>query len=412
MKLIAACFLCFLAAALLFAQVATPIVTVGVGGAFAVGGASGDTPRYAAWTPSSDGGTFNGGRVFGLTNDPVSPSFHILVRELTAFDPFSINNTTLNTVNTMSDYGTGSARNCFSATDPNKNHFSGDDIWSWNGNLMTFVQCTNSGANFEAFSNSLLISPDHAAHWCNMAHYTANSNTCTSGFWSATGDLPASNTSTDIQWPTCINSVSCADQAYMSRAALVQITQDGASRPTISGVDTTKEYFLTLHQMSDGTRQLHAHRFPLASTPMVASNWTHWDGSTYQSTLSSVADIMPSAWHNNGCFAVTALYSPDFHKFYMTCSINGQAFPTAEALKPEGPWTVITTTTPLSSFCYQFTTYGIWNYKSLLSGGFSVTAACNGQAGDAQTPAWGYAPGFMTLFFRPPNVSGGARISQ
>jgi hypothetical protein len=403
---------------ILFAQVPTPIVTVGPGFAMVD---NGDTNHYSAWTPSDSGGNFNGGRVFGLCGDcqppiavnPTNANRHVMVRELKTYDPFSAANTTIPIINSMDDYGTAGDRGCYSVVNVNRAMSPGLNIWSWNGNLMLFIQCQYTGQPYSTYSNTLITSPDFGQHWCNYAHYTGNGNVCNSGApWSATGDLPRSNTSQDIQWPADLYSET---QSYMGKSTLVQISQDGAARPTIPRVDTSYEYFISNQGTGGGGGTVHklfAHRFKLADDPMLPASWQHWNGSSYQSELSAVADIMPRAWCCNGSFSQTAMYSPDFKKFFLIVDDGhpDSVYPMAYALKPEGPWIVMPKPrTPSSSYGYQFTTFMLSTYKSLGNDEFTVSVSTNGSSEDTQNPPWGYTVGFQGLSFAWSNSVGGRR---
>jgi hypothetical protein len=204
--------------------------------------------------------------------------------------------------------------------------------------------------------------------------------------------------------------------SYMGKLAMVQITQEGAARPTLPNVDTTYEYFLSNRETtaSNLIHQLHAHRVPIASDPMNPANWTHWDGSTWatNANISTVANIMPSAWASTTTFSNSAFYAKDFGVFvmFMDSTIVGRSWATASV--PQGPWTVQTTITPAATWCYQFTNPIIALLKEKKYGGFTMPMACNGGVGDSQTPPWAYFGGFMTMDFSPPNASSGMRISQ
>lgn len=422
--LLAGFILCIVASLLLWAQVAAPVITIGPAQCLTQASAGADTNQFSAWTAAGGGGNFNTGHVYGnavndgrFPNSQAGTTGHMQFLEVTAIAPFNVSNTSLTVINPMADYD----HTVFTYYGQSSRGIYGSHPWSNGGKIYFPLHIQDQGDPFGTYTTFILITPDSGVHWCNYAHYVANSNVCNSGApWSTTGDIPASNGSGDMQWPTALTNGN-APNSYMGKLTIMQTIQDGASSPTIPGVDTTYDYFLSNREPGSGAgannnHQLHAHRVLRSADPMIPTNWTHWNGSTWvaNSSLATVVDVSPSAWSAGGCFANSGMYDTVLKLYFVaaSCFNLSPLLQFATGTSPQGPFTVVSYTAPTASNAYQFPSFILATKTAYMGNrGFSVQLSTNGLSGDAQTPVFNTI-GFEQINVVAPSVSAGVRISQ
>lgn len=307
-------------------------------------GLDGDTWHFTAWD-NQGGGTFNGGHVYGTYNDGHMPGgtngANAAFVELTTYDPADINNTNISLVNQMTSLGgfnTGGVGYC-----PMGWSWKSSDPFSLNNNIYLELRCLNT-TTLALSSSTLIMSPDHGAHWCNVGHYLTGGNggvdTCDAGNWSATGDVPT--VVGDMLWP----GVSNTDASNpMAEGVLVQTCQN-QSVNCPSGLTSTEcdpSVYMCWNSLSGDALRLYASR--VSGDPMILANWQYWDGSNYQSTLAS---ITPIAGMFGGFGTEPSIeYIPDAGVYLMAgnSEVTRGASPArilfSTAPHPYGPWTYV-----------------------------------------------------------------------
>lgn len=271
---------------------------------------TGDTRYFSAWAAASTvAGPFNGGAVFGTFNDGTSPlgqSLAIGVTKITAFDISNVQNTNLVGSGTTSAYGTsgqvGLGYACASCGPGSVGQdWSSGSPWFKGGKLYLPVHIQyNPGGQTQ--SATLLVSPDPASfpsnHWCNPHTYatggTGGAFSCDSGNWSATGDLPGSGDTAAMLWP---GSSPTDSTNTMGRVAPMQIKQEGATAPSIPGLDTTCDYFLS----HDGNiTAAYMSRVCSNLDPMKLASWEYLASTTptWTSTITSRVALVDSSTTN------------------------------------------------------------------------------------------------------------------
>lgn len=305
---------------------------------------TGDTWHFTAWD-NAGGGDFNSGHVYGTFNDGTMPaganSANVAFLELTAYDPANVNNTNISLVNALTSLGAAQTTVGYCASGWT---WKSDDPFVLNNNIYLLVHCMQNMAPFVRSSSTLIMSPDHGAHWCNVSHYltggTGGVKTCDSGNWSATGDVPT--VVGDMLWP----GASKTDTTNpMAQGAFVQVCQNQSVNcpSALTGSVCDPATFVCFNGNSGDYNNMYSAR--VAGDPMVLANWQYWNGTIYQSSIGSAASVA-TMLHGHGT-TPSIVYLPDF-SLYLMQTDAGTASPTSQirfvtAPNPYGPWTDIGT---------------------------------------------------------------------
>lgn len=262
-----------------------------------------DTFRASAWSDSTSGGIFNGGRLFVPINDgncTPGQGRNFCLFEVTAFNSVTGINTLVLT-NYMSGYGVAAS----AAFDSASNSWKTGDPWFYLNVFYVPICTQDNNSPYNVHQCGLIMSPDFGVHWCNYLSYTTGlpngvgssgtPNTCTSANWSATGDVVTSQAG--LQWP----GVGGSPATYLNpngRWGLVAVCQDNSQNcPTVPGIDTSTYIYIVSANNNGADNWIHRYTksATAAGSPMLPANWEHWDGSTWVSnyaTLStSVGDV-------------------------------------------------------------------------------------------------------------------------
>jgi hypothetical protein len=375
---------------------------------------NGDTPLCSAWGPTGAGGPFNGGYIWCPINDGAmagSGSRNVLLLKLTGYDPANIANTTITLANAMTDYGSASSH--LSICSQTQSAKTGA-VWSDGGKLYIQMQCQGTGPWFEHYGVWILVSPNGGTDLCNYAHYVAATNSCTIANWSATGDVPASVTSADIQWPPPGGSFDGTSK--VGQMAIVQVAQDGATPPVLpSPLSNTFHYYFTIGQ-SSGTihiLSLYLHRY--TGDPMLPANHTHYNAGTWDANFSNSTAITTPGMSGVG-FVVSCMWAKDLYGGtggFLLQRDNQPSSAYSQWMSRD-----LVNWTPLPAIIQngveigtQFSTFLLATYQTVIAGtSFTVSmsqnnANANGGGSGACLPtnaSWCYVMGFAKLLIQSP----------
>ncbi len=305
---------------------------------------TGDTWQFTAWDAT--------GRIFGTYNDGTMPgganSANIAIVELTSYDPSNVNNTNIALVNPMTSFGAAQSTVGYCAPGWT---WKSDDPFAANGNLYLLVSCMQNTSGFVHGPSTLIMSPDHGAHWCNVSHYLAAGNTCTAANWSAAGDVPTS--SADMLWT---GSSKTDASNPMAQGVFVQVCQNQAVNcpPALTASACDPAVYLCFNGITGTYASMIAAR--VSGDPMILANWQYWDGASYQSSLAAAVSVA-TLYHGLGV-TPSIVYLPDGALYLMegdngaTIGQTPSQIRFSVAANAYGPWTVVCTspTTPQSNF--------------------------------------------------------------
>ncbi len=322
-------------------------------------GQMGDTEAYTGWTPSSDGGPWNGGFLIGTIGDAswdgigAVTSPHIISLVMNSYVPGNVGATSITSVggtgvNTMSSWGNAGDGGCMGTADGSTASM-GFTPFSLRGKLYLPVMCLSASGNFTGTQEAMLISYDRWLHTCNWANYKsggATPNSCDVTNASGVGDVITgvnmtykTISQTTTQW----RAADFTGGNKMSRLYVIVWGQDALPNGPIvpSGVngaiDTTYTYAVSQARLGSGlSSPIYCHRFLTSSDPMDPTNWQHWNGTTWISdfTLSTPLDL--GGYGDTSGFGIMDFYSPVAKKFFMMLSCDENSG--ADMLQSDFPW--------------------------------------------------------------------------
>lgn len=307
---------------------------------------SGDTYIFTAWAPAS-----LGGGTFGQVNDPggnalcpncgdhISSLVGVTINATTP----TANTTTvavLNNNNIMSGYSTSTPCSFYS-------HAS----WYRNGIHYHNVYCLG-GASFFSNESTIIMSPDDI-HTCNPATYATGGNggpnSCDSGNWSTTGDVPVSLGAPTMLWP----GTGMGDNSHaMSVLTAINSYQDGQTCVSIPGDDNCT-YDMFYSENGDYTNK-YVSRVAKAASPMILGNWQYYQGgditndANWSTNLAGSKAVVTKATFNNSYY-IAAIWLPDFNSVLLCGQSDSTTIPTTgtddcmAAPNPSGPYGPIST---------------------------------------------------------------------
>lgn len=305
--------------------------TQGGGGAF-----DGDTPHFTAWTGSSDGGHFNGGRVFGTANDTNSGCGGAIgFIELTRLDFVTKNNTKLVCANSMSGFGNSGALNTPASWTDGVDSWKTFNPWSLNGAIFLPINRQTQSDPWHASTSTIIMTPDRGAHWCNSVTYNTYGG-CTSAHWSVTGDPPAN--ATQMMFGTL------GDWSNpMARPMVVQFCQD----QSCTGMPFDADKFLYFLTWSGDDKRLYS--TCVAKNPAAIMDKTQWwyhttgnancgDPGSWTHTAGSAVKLADNNNHTYFGLAGSVFYLPKAGLFVMTSALGGDAMLLSTSAYPWGPF--------------------------------------------------------------------------
>jgi hypothetical protein len=305
--------------------------TQGGGGLF-----DGDTPHFTAWTGANDGGHFSGGRVFGTANDTNSGcGGAIAFIELVRIDFGAKSNTKLLCANTMPGYGNSGALHVPATWTDNVDSWKTLNPWSLNGVIFLPINRQTQSNPWHSSMSSIIMTPDHGAHWCNSLTYNTYKG-CTSAHWSAAGDPPANPFEMMFGAP--------GDTSHPNtRPMVVQFCQD----QSCTGMPFDADNFLYFVSATGDERRLYATCVAKNTAAIMDKDqwWYHTTGNatcgddaSWTHEPAKAIKIADNGNHTYYGLAGSVFYLARAGVFVMTSALNGDSLLLATSQYPWGPF--------------------------------------------------------------------------